>query len=426
MVKIFPNLLMKFSENIFRKGDCMYNIKLENYVPKPQPAKSDKIVAAHYYGAWKKGAAGLHDGFEDLHNFPERTPLMGYYDEENPQVYDWQIKWAVEHGINCFIHCWYRKKENMGKPVTLDALRCVHSLHEALFNAKYQDMMKFAIMFEASGRWCGTDKDDMIENLMPFWMDTYFKRENYLVIDNKPVLFIYGQFMLQELFSSEEEQKETFDKCREYCKKCGFDGMIIAACVNTDLEKDKEADIYTDLMNRGYDFFFNYRFRFKDDDDSPENILKSYRQFCERCISFAPKSYVPIASCFWDPTPRTTQKWKDMGVNYFPYSKLWRQSPEHYREMLKICKELSDNLPEDSMGRRMVMIDNWNEWDEGHYVAPNHEFGFKYLQAIREELTQRDNLPDYRTPQELGFTDHNKSWTEPDLRKICEEKFDVR
>ena len=77
----------------------MYNIKLSNEMPAPQPVSSDYIVAAHYYAAWKKGAPGLHNGFDDLHLYPERTPLMGYYDEENPDVCDWEIKWAVEHGI---------------------------------------------------------------------------------------------------------------------------------------------------------------------------------------------------------------------------------------------------------------------------------------------------------------------------------------
>ena len=83
-------------------------------------------------------------------------------------------------------------------------------------------------------------------------------------------------------------------------------------------------------------------------------------------------------------------------------------------------------MPADSIGRKLIMIDNWNEWDEGHYVAPSHEHGFKYLQAIREELTERDNLPDYRTPQEIGLSDFNKSWGEPDLSEVCEKKFNLK
>ena len=169
----------------------MYNVKLENYVPAPSVAEPDRIVAAHYYAAWKKGSAGIHEGFDDLHTYPDRTPLCGYYDEENPEYSDWEIKWALEHGINCFIHCWYRKPENMGKPVTVNDLRCGHGLHESFFNAKYNQMMKFAIMFENSPRWGTTDSRDIVENLMPFWCENYFKRGNYLIIDNKPVLFLY-------------------------------------------------------------------------------------------------------------------------------------------------------------------------------------------------------------------------------------------
>lgn len=66
-----------------------------------------------------------------------------------------------------------------------------------------------------------------------------------------------------------------------------------------------------------------------------------------------------------------------------------------------------------------MMIDNWNEWDEGHFVAPSHKFGYKYLQAIREVFTRRENLPDYRTPQDQGFTGYNMSWKTPDFGEFC-------
>ena len=88
-------------------------------------------------------------------------------------------------------------------------------------------------------------------------------------------------------------------------------------------------------------------------------------------------------------------------------------------------KQMTDSLPEGAWGKKIFMIDNWNEWDEGHYVSPSHEFGFRYLQAIREELTERDNLPDYRMPQDIGLSTFNKSWGEPDLSEYCKEKFGV-
>ena len=72
----------------------MYNIKFENYVPKPSPATSDRIVAAHYYAAWKKGAPGLHNGFDDLHPFPERTPIWQSWPVES-QDFPQNVRYSV-------------------------------------------------------------------------------------------------------------------------------------------------------------------------------------------------------------------------------------------------------------------------------------------------------------------------------------------
>ena len=403
----------------------MYNIKFENYVPEPQPATSDRVVAAHYYAAWKKGAAGIHEGFNDLAEiYPDRTPLMGYYDEENPEVCDWEIKWAVEHGINCFIYCWYRKLENMGKPITVNDLRCGHGLHEALFNAKYQNYMKFAIMFEVSPRWGATDEEDMLEHVMPFWMENYFKRDNYLKIDNKPVLFVFhAPRLANESFGSVEVQKRTFDKCREYCKQFGFDGMIFAPC-NTSLDPAQHAD----ALARGYDFRFGYNSgyiapvdKYDDEDDIVEQQCALYKKRLEN----DPMHFVPTASCFSDATPRYSQRWQDLGYT-FQNGKIWYLKPENFRRVLEGMKKISDELPDGAWGKRIMMIDNWNEWDEGHFVAPSQKFGFKYLQAVREVFTERDNLPDYRTPQDQGFTGYNKSWVTPDFKEFCEKQLEEK
>lgn len=400
----------------------MYNIKLNEYIPKPNPAKPDRIVAAHYYAAWKYGAAEVHEGFNDLADeYPDRTPLMGYYDEENPEVCDWEIKWAVEHGINCFIHCWYRKKENYGKCVTVNDLRCGHGLHEALFNAKYEEFMKFAIMFEATAKWGGTDERDMIENLMPFWMEKYFKRGNYLLIDNKPVLFVYNQNRLaRECFQSAESQRKTFDKCREYAKQKGFDGMIFAVC-DTKLSKEN----HDELLARGYDFRFGYSSGYvptHDYCDNENEIVKKQCEILKEQLGIDAKRFIPTPSCFRDTTPRRSQRWLERYPYYdFSCEKIWYLSPEKYREVLSEMKKICDTLPQDAWARKIIMIDNWNEWDEGHFVAPSHKFGFKFLQAIREVFTERENLPDYLTPQDQGFGGYNKHWRIPDFKALCEK-----
>ncbi len=394
----------------------MYHIRLEDYAPKPMPATTDRIVAAHYYGAWKKGSAGLHDGFDDLHDYPERTPLMGYYDEENPAVCDFEIKWALEHGINCFIYCWYRKMENMGKPVAVSGLRLPHALHEGFLNAKYNEMMQFAIMFENSPRWGTTDEKDMLENLMPFWMENYFSRKNYLKIDNKPVLFVFAGERLEQAFGTKAVQKSTFDACRKYAKKRGFDGMIFALC---NLEESEEAA--RNAIDRGYDFRFGYNSGYypKEHYPSQESLFQGQCEKFQRMLDLDEQRFIPTVSCFADSTPRSTQKWIDMGYRSFKYEIRWYSLPDNFRKTIRRMKEMTKALPEGAYAKKIFMIDNWNEWDEGHFVSPSHQFGFRYLQAVREELTERDNLPDYRTPADMGIDNLNASWAIPDFTGVA-------
>ena len=400
----------------------MYHIKLENYIPEPSPATSDRIVAAHYYAAWKYGAAEIHGGFNDLAEiYPDRTPLMGYYDEENPEVCDWEIKWAVEHGINCFIYCWYRRPANEGKPVTVQDLRCGHGLHEALFNAKYQKYMKFAIMFEVSPRWGATDEKDMVKNLMPFWMENYFKKDNYLKIDNKPVLFVFSPRRLEGCFASAESQKATFDACREYCRGFGFDGMVFAPC-----DTALTVEACENALARGYDFRFGYNSGYSAPvdyyDDEDDIVAKQCELYRKRLENDALR-FIPTASCFSDATPRYSQRWRDLGYTFYK-GKRGYLKPENFRRVLEGMKEISDALPDGAWGKRIIMIDNWNEWDEGHFVSPSHKFGYKYLQAVREVFTARDNLPDYRTPHDQGFTGYNTSWRTPDFAEFCKKRLE--
>jgi len=253
---------------------------------------------------------------------------------------------------------------------------------------------------------------------MPFWMENYFKRENYLVIDNKPVMFTYNQARLSEVFKKPEEQKTAFDACREYAKNHGFDGMIFGCCDYTGTKEYND-----ECIQRGYDFRFCYTSPYYPGPTFPpeEKTMEALPEILKDKLSVDPMRYLATVSCFYDPTPRTSKRWIDLGYK-FHEDHFWRLSPENFRKVIKEINQIIDDLPEGAWAKKIVMVDNWNEWDEGHYVAPSHEFGFKFLQAIREEFTNRDNLPDYRTPQDLGLLNYNNSWDEPDLGEICEKK----
>ncbi len=378
----------------------MYNIKLYDYVPRPDPATSDKIVAAHYYPSWTKNENCLTRGFEDIAAYPERTPLMGYYQDISPEVIDWEIKWSLEHGINCFIFCWYRLRDNIGKPVTKDALRLGRCLHEGFFSARYSSMMKFAIMFETAPRWGAADRDDLLNNVLPFWIKEYFSRDNYLKIDNKPVIFMYDTSrQFRDALGGDEGMKSALDECRQAAKKHGYDGLIFAGQMTDWLE-----DPIPCAKTRGVDAIFAYNISVHGQDTPCDTVYAKQLSENMKYISQDPNCFIPTVSPFWDPEPRFTT----MPNTYQEF--YWYLDFKTYRHLLRATKQLSDAAPQDSLANKMIMVDNFNEWDEGHYLSPSYRFGFKHLQCIREELTQRDNLPDYRMPQALGFGPYDESW----------------
>lgn len=53
---------------------------------------------------------------------------------------------------------------------------------------------------------------DLVNNLIPFWVENYFKDEQYLMIDGKPVLYIYNMKEIINFWGSEEifRQSEKF------------------------------------------------------------------------------------------------------------------------------------------------------------------------------------------------------------------------
>lgn len=398
-------------------ADKMYNIKLYDKIPTPSPATitKNRIVAAHVYPAWTPGEAGIHNAFLDIADYPERTPLGGYYTEDSPEVQDVHIKWALEHGINCFIYCWYRKGENAGQPVSVSDLRAPKALHNGFLNASLSDKMSFAIMYEMQKPWCGTDADDIENNLMPFWLENYFCRDNYLKLDNKPVLFIYDNSrQFADSFVRPEQQSACFDRLRGIAKKHGFDGLYMA------LEYRKEdISALADFKARGYDFTFAYCWEIKKELPSDDFVIADQLRQIDKRLEYDPSFFATTASCMWDPSPRFRTILKERAKEKPERTrKIWKLRPESFRVLLNQLKERLDALPDGCIASRLIMLDNWNEWDEGHYILPSYEFGFKYLQAVREELTERDNLPDYRLPQDIGITYPN-AWGEPDLLKNC-------
>jgi hypothetical protein len=343
------------------------------YIPEPRPVKTSLLIGAHHCPLWE---ADRPEMWNNVLKHPERTPALGFYDQKSPEVSDWETKWAVEHGISFFVYCWYRTSQ--GGPVTT---QFSSAIHDGLLKSRFKKHMKFTIMWEnqSRGKAGVADEKDLMENLLPYWMEHYFRDASYLKVDNRPVLFIYRpEFLVQDLGGA-DKVAAALDRMRQACKAQGFDGLTI-------LGEYRGLDPgHLKLMKSlGLDYTFAYVW-YVGGSPMPEQAIRSQMEQIQKTQALGILPQVVTVSQAWS-------GWNDEGS-------IWKIPPREYRTLLTKAKDFVATLPREELGSRMLLLDNWNEWGEGHYLAPYREYGFGYLDAVRRVVSDAaephvDLLPD--------------------------------
>ncbi|RIE00977.1 Ig-like domain-containing protein [Cohnella faecalis] len=326
-----------------------------DYVPVPDKVTTgDLLIGVQNCSLWREGH---HFGWDTINPYPERTPYLGFYDEGSPETADWEIKWLVEHGIGYQLYCWFRPTGGEGSPIKDPYLG--YGLHEGFFNAKYSDLMKFAIMWENANS-NAKDSADFRSNIVPYWIEYYFKDPRYLVLDNKPVLSIYSLPSLKRDFGTVQNVKDELDYLRNAAVEAGFDGVILL-CTYGGLD----VQAMTDRQAAGFDAIYSYNWGYS-------GGHAEYQQgFLSRQKAAGIIDIVPTLGMGRDDTAWGLSSGYQTTVEEF----------EGIAEWLKTT--FIPSLPGGSLGKRMMTIDNWNEFGEGHFIMPAGLAGFGYVDAIR-------------------------------------------
>lgn len=396
-------------------------------VPTPMPLDTGKdILSMQVCTLWREGT---HLGWSaiDTEETMDTKPLLGWYDEGDPEAADWEIKYAVEHGINNFMYCWYRRDNGEG-PVK-DNSTLEGQMWEGYFNAEYKDMLNFSIMFTNHSPNRIYSEQDMLENLMPYWIETFFKNPNYLkTSDNKPILYIYQVDELMQHVGDADgdgtpgttaDVRTMLDKMRQLCVDAGFGGLVIAA----EYRSKSNADIKK-ISDSGFDYVFAYTWHptannMTNDEmlESVQNSLTVQRSAANR---FGETQVIPNISKMWDPKPWVNMGFASQGATY-------QFDLAHYKELMEWVKDTYGAPVIDPEGHKMYMFDNWNEFGEGHHLQPTYgtpaykggKVGFGYLDVIRDVFgtTPFDYQHNDLAPLEEGYGPYDKwypaGWDDP-------------
>ena len=341
------------------------------YISLPKPVNSSYLVGAYYWVMWNTAYPLGHfmDWRDSIY-----TPIGGKYNSTDTRVIDWQIKWAVEHGVNFLAVQFYESQ-----------------LREGFINASYLRYIKFAFIAPKALQ-LNIVKYDFIHQID--WMSKYFSNPSYLKVNDRPVIFL----LIYPSWVTDEEQKlvDLMTEAKSYIKSKGINPYIIGVYSIPDGNYNKTYLSLTKL----FDAVTVYNMPNIGGAKAPyETLLQSYINAYnewETQLSKERIAYVPNILPGFNNTlsyAHGTREWLVVRGD---------ATPEQFTKMCLEAKKHTDSK------LRMVMITAWNEYAEGSVIEPTLDKGFQYLDIIKEVFTESSSTTEYiDTP--ILWEDTNKN-----------------
>lgn len=351
-----------------------------------------------------KKAKPMYEG----HKQPREPLNDNYYDLLDDDVKIWQAKIAREHGVYgfCYYHYWFNGKMLLEKPMEqmlanpkVDIPFCICWANEPWTKAWVNEEKKVLIpqFYGEKAEW-----KDHFDYLLPFLKD-----DRYIKKDGKPLFVMYRPNVMDCV-------KKMMEYWNELAQEAGLPGITFAyQSGDFDWNNDKTAEYFD------YDIEFQPaygRHMLLSDKKSVLNTLKKIRrnvaEFFEKRFGIDLLRY------------GATELRKMTKTNYIEYDKVWKtilemnpvrnnsipgafvrwdnsprhgeraqimtgENPEKFRKYLSAqIKHAKNDYHED-----MIFMYAWNEWAEGGYLEPDKEYGFGYLEAIRDALIENGESP---------------------------------
>ena len=323
----------------------------EDYVPEPQPAQSEGYnIGMQLCPMWDEGG---HNGWDTENAYREKLPYLGFYDCSSPEANDWIIKQLVEHGVDFMKITW------CGEPTSAPVKSGFIGWQQidGYMQSKYASYLPFMIMWENVAM--DGDAWRLVNNLAPYWIEYYFKNDNYYKINGRPVFGIYSiDTFVKKTEKSGGKAQDCIDalkRFREMCVEAGVGEPIIIGGGTT---------INGEVVAEG----------------SQPYWLGGSTAFVESAYAGSKTTKAENNGTMYVPV---------MGPGIVDDEKSAFISPSEFKEQLieyrdGFFKTNNSGSPLDNM----LMLETYDEYSEGHWLAPSTLHGFGYLDAARDVFTK--------------------------------------
>jgi glycosyltransferase involved in cell wall biosynthesis len=309
----------------------------------------------------------------DGHEQPHLPGELGFYDLRLPEVMARQIELARQYGVHgfCFHYYWFDGRRVLERP-----------LDQFMGNPAFD--FPFCICWANESwtrRWDGHDNDVLLGQEHTPESDLLFIKDiepilrdpRYIRVGGRPLIIVYRPALLPDCAA-------TVSRWRAHCRAVGI-GEILLAMVQFDAEDprpfgfDAAVEFPPHKLARNLPSI-NAALPSLNPDFA--GYVIDYQDVVDRSKSWPVPDFDLFRGVFpgWDNEARKPQQ-----GYMFAYS-----SPDRYRDWLGSAVDYSRQHP--VHGESLVFVNAWNEWAEGAYLEPDRRYGYAYLQATRDALTQ--------------------------------------
>lgn len=329
-------------------------------------AQSDLALGVYYFPGWRDDtpAAPATKPWQRIQAYPERKPLLGWYDEGDDSVMRLQLDWMLQYGLKFVVFDWYWGKDNR---VYLD-----HAL-SAYFRAPQKTQLPFSILWANHGD-VPTNQANF-ERMVDWWIKYYGTRPEFLRVDGKPVVFVFSaQDLAERAKGFGSSTKQLLALAQQRARDAGLPGFYFVAGVTGD-----RPDLLRDAKSMGYSAVSAYNLHAPAGQQA--KLSYSYKDLSAAYQShwrqYATVSSVPAIlplTAGWDRRP-----W---GGTYDPRHDQCMPTLDEFRNHLAEGRKALESLKQP--GTKLGVVCCWNEFGEGSFVEPTATQGKARLERILE------------------------------------------
>ena len=359
---------------------------------------SDYTVSMWYFSAWEPEYTW--DGWKQVaERSPWRMPLLydsqdgemryngiQYFRSSNRRVVDWHVHWMREHAVNLMLFDWYPQALDDGsfspsffgnRALEVGFLGKDTLGGPPVATNRFADTMQFAVM------WTNHPPNDRVgTGTAEYMVEQFFSQPNYYKVDGKPFVPLWSPKTLLNTAGSAEKAKAALDHLRDVARAHGFPGVYIAGICETD--HDLLSSMGIDGVT-GYNYTNTGGARTEPRRIGDRAVADIIEDFPTQTIPGQVRTWQRLADRWGRDYLLATMPMQNFEPTYRPGNPVVEgQTPDAYREMLRRAVATIEQRGL----RKFINIEAWNEWLEGSYVEPSTQWGYGYLEAIRDLLGQ--------------------------------------